>query len=74
MEDRLLELRRELDKGRLRLESLDRERQELSDHTCTALQLANHWQDVTVDLEKNRIYLPFELFAKYGYTEDFRGL
>jgi hypothetical protein len=31
MEDRLLELRRELEKGRQRLESLDRERQELRD-------------------------------------------
>ena len=48
----------------------DRERQNLSDHTCTALQLANFWQDVTIDLEKNRIYLPIELFGKYGYTEE----
>ncbi len=29
-----------------------------SDFTCTALQLANFWQDVTVDLKKDRIYLP----------------
>ncbi|HJY05652.1 MAG TPA: squalene/phytoene synthase family protein, partial [Bryobacteraceae bacterium] len=28
----------------------DEERQRLSDYTCTALQLANFWQDVTVDL------------------------
>lgn len=48
----------------------DRERQQLSDCTCTALQLANFWQDVTVDLEKNRIYLPLALFNKYGYTEE----
>jgi len=34
-----------------------------SDATCTALQLANFWQDVTVDLDKGRIYLPLELFA-----------
>lgn len=47
----------------------DRERQQLSDYTCTALQLANFWQDVTVDLEKNRIYLPLDLFTKYGYTQ-----
>ena len=46
----------------------DAERQNLSDYTCTALQLANFWQDVTVDLLKNRIYLPLELFEKYGYT------
>ena len=48
----------------------DPERQRLSDYTCTALQLANHWQDVTVDLEKDRVYLPLDLFQKYGYTED----
>jgi squalene synthase HpnC len=46
----------------------DRERQQLSDFTCTALQLANFWQDVTVDLEKNRVYLPLELLARHGYT------
>jgi squalene synthase HpnC len=47
----------------------DAERQQLSDHTCTALQLANFWQDVTVDLKKDRVYLPLELFSKHGYTE-----
>ena len=31
---------------------------ELSDNICTALQLANFWQDVGVDLKKDRIYLP----------------
>ncbi len=36
----------------------DEERFRLSDHTCTALQLANHWQDVRVDLQKGRVYLP----------------
>jgi squalene synthase HpnC len=46
----------------------DAERQQLSDYTCTALQLANFWQDVTVDLLKDRIYLPLSLFTKYGYT------
>jgi squalene synthase HpnC len=45
----------------------DAERQSLSDYTCTALQLANHWQDVTVDLLKNRVYLPLDLLAKYEY-------
>ncbi len=38
----------------------DEERQRLSDFTCTALQLANFWQDVTVDYGKGRIYLPLE--------------
>jgi squalene synthase HpnC len=46
----------------------DTERQHISDATCTALQLANFWQDITVDLEKDRVYLPLELLAKYGYT------
>ena len=45
----------------------DAARQALSDATCTALQLANFWQDVTVDLEKDRIYLPLELFEQHGY-------
>ena len=36
----------------------DAERQRLSDATCTALQLANFWQDVSRDLEKGRIYIP----------------
>jgi len=38
----------------------------LSDAVCTALQLANHWQDVAVDLEKDRIYLPQEHMQKFG--------
>lgn len=45
----------------------DEERQRLSDFTCTALQLANFWQDVTVDLEKDRVYLPLELLEAQGY-------
>lgn len=48
----------------------DEERFRLSDATCTALQLANFWQDVTVDLAKNRIYLPQELLARHGCTEE----
>ena len=46
----------------------DPERDRLSDSTCTALQLANFWQDVTVDFEKDRVYLPLDLFQKNGYT------
>ena len=45
----------------------DTARQELSDATCTALQLANFWQDVIVDLEKDRVYLPLEVLEKHGY-------
>jgi squalene synthase HpnC len=48
----------------------DAERQRLSDFTCTALQLANFWQDVTVDLEKDRVYLPISLLAEHNYTVD----
>jgi squalene synthase HpnC len=44
----------------------DVERQRLSDFTCTALQLANFWQDVTVDLAKDRIYIPMEVLRRYG--------
>jgi phytoene synthase len=41
----------------------------LSDAICTGLQLANHWQDVAVDLRKDRIYLPRELLDRYGVPE-----
>ena len=47
----------------------DAERQKLSDYTCTALQLANFWQDVGPDFEKGRIYIPLEDFAKFGVSE-----
>lgn len=40
----------------------------LSDNICTALQLANFWQDVSVDLSKGRIYIPLEDFGRFGYT------
>ena len=46
----------------------DEERQRLSDATCTALQLANFLQDVTLDLLKDRIYLPLEDIARFGYS------
>ncbi len=48
----------------------DEERDRLSDATCTALQLANFWQDVTVDFEKDRVYLPLDVLARHGYTVD----
>ncbi len=44
------------------------ERQELSDATCTALQLANFWQDVTVDLKKDRVYIPLEVLDRHSYS------
>jgi len=48
----------------------DAERQQLSDYTCTALQLANFWQDVSVDYAKGRIYLPLEDLRRYALTEE----
>src|ERR1700747_311837 len=48
----------------------DEQRQRLSDATCTALQLANFWQDVSRDLEKGRIYTPLDAAAAHGLTED----
>jgi squalene synthase HpnC len=42
----------------------------LADHICTGLQLANFWQDVGVDLEKDRMYLPEDSRQKFGVTEE----
>ncbi len=47
----------------------DAERQRLSDFTCTALQLANFWQDVNIDWQKGRIYIPLEDLQRFGVTE-----
>ena len=46
----------------------DVERQRLSDFTCTALQLANFWQDVSVDLHKDRVYIPIEVMDRHHTT------
>ncbi len=48
----------------------DAERQQLSDFTCTALQLANFWQDVAVDYEKGRVYLPLEDLRHFRVREE----
>jgi squalene synthase HpnC len=48
----------------------DAQRQALSDNTCTALQLANFWQDITVDQQKDRVYLPLDLLAKHNFAVD----
>ena len=45
------------------------ERERLSDSICTALQLAEHWQDVAEDFGKGRIYLPGADRDKFGVTE-----
>ena len=56
----------------------------LSDAVCTGLQLANHWQDVAVDLRKDRVYIPRDLLKRFSVgewdlnagrvTDGFRGL
>ena len=59
--------------GRLVLHVFDvatPERIELSDAVCTALQLAEHWQDVVEDLGRGRIYLPSEDLERFGVDED----
>ena len=48
----------------------DAERQALSNFTCTALQLANFWQDVSRDYAKGRIYLPLEDLRRYTVSEE----
>ncbi|HWN62153.1 MAG TPA: squalene synthase HpnC [Streptosporangiaceae bacterium] len=45
------------------------ERIVLSDSICTALQLAEHWQDVAEDLANGRIYLPGEDLKRFNVTE-----
>jgi squalene synthase HpnC len=45
------------------------ERLRLSDSICTALQLAEHWQDVAEDLGNGRIYLPREDLSRFSVTE-----
>lgn len=47
----------------------DQERQVFSGYTCTALQLANFWQDVSRDLDKDRIYVPLDMLAACGLAE-----
>ncbi len=48
----------------------DAERQRLSDYTCTALQLANFWQDVARDWRRGRLYLPLDGLAAHGLDEE----
>lgn len=49
---------------------------ELSDNICTALQLANFWQDVSVDLKIGRVYIPKEEMEMHNYNYDllFEGI
>jgi len=55
--------------GRLVLlvfEQGDEELPALSDSVCTALQLANHWQDVAIDYGRGRVYIPEDLMSRHG--------
>ena len=40
-----------------------------SDDICTALQLANHWQDLRIDLARDMLYVPQDLMRSFGVTE-----
>ncbi len=48
----------------------DADRRALADATCTALQLANHWQDVARDLANGRVYIPAEDMLAHGYRPE----
>jgi squalene synthase HpnC len=57
--------------GRLMLELFDHRDPELfalSDNICTALQLTNFWQDVRIDLERDRVYLPLDDLARFDLS------
>lgn len=59
--------------GRLMLELFDHRDPEifaLSDNICTALQLTNFWQDVRIDLERDRVYLPLDDLARFDFSVD----
>lgn len=59
--------------GRLMLELFDHRDPEifaLSDNICTALQLTNFWQDVRIDLERDRAYLPLDDLARFDLSVD----
>ncbi|RJP67810.1 MAG: squalene synthase HpnC, partial [Ignavibacteriales bacterium] len=59
--------------GRLILELhniRDEESKKLSDSICTALQLANFYQDLSLDFLKGRIYIPVDEMESFGITEN----
>lgn len=58
--------------GRLVLHLFEETRPDLhvlSDRICTALQLANFWQDLSLDVGRGRLYIPLEDLERFGYTE-----
>ncbi len=40
-----------------------------SDAICTSLQLINFWQDVALDWQKGRVYLPQDEMVRFGVSE-----
>lgn len=42
----------------------------MSDAICTGLQLINFWQDLSIDLPRGRYYLPLDMCAQYGVSQD----
>lgn len=48
----------------------DKKQFAMSDAICSALQFINFWQDIAIDWQKNRVYLPQEDLRKFGVTED----
>ena len=48
----------------------DSERQRQADAICSGLQLANFWQDVAIDWNKGRIYLPKDDMIRYDVAEE----
>ncbi|GAB4339782.1 MAG: squalene synthase HpnC [Calditrichia bacterium] len=59
--------------GRLMLQLLGYREPELfnwADSITTALQLANFWQDISIDISKNRIYIPKDFQRKHGVSEN----
>ena len=58
--------------GRLLVHLADRASEEnlrRSDAICTALQLVNFWQDIALDWQKGRIYLPQDELARFAIDE-----
>jgi squalene synthase HpnC len=47
-------------------EEYDEQNSSLSDKICTALQLANFWQDISIDRKNGRCYIPAEILRKYN--------
>ncbi len=59
--------------GRIILELFDIRDPEIvgySDSICTALQLTNFYQDVSVDIIKGRFYLPIDEMDQFGISEN----